>query len=45
MLAHGEHVKIAAENISGWTAQLRDQVTVVAGSGSLSEAKRIPVHV
>lgn len=39
MLAHGEHVKIAAENVSGWTAQLRDQLMVVAGSGSLSEAE------
>lgn len=39
MLVHGEHVKIAAENVSGWTAQLRDQLMVVAGSGSLSEAE------
>ncbi|NWG34580.1 MAG: protein kinase [Chloroflexi bacterium] len=39
MLAHGEHVMIAAENVNGWTAQLRDQLIAVAGSGSLSEAE------
>jgi serine/threonine protein kinase len=39
MLAHGEHVMIAVENVNGWTAQLRDQLIAVVGSGSLSEAE------
>jgi hypothetical protein len=29
MVIHGEHVQIAAENISQWTAQLSDQLTTI----------------
>lgn len=39
MLIHGEHVMIAAENVSGWTAQLRDQLIGVVEASSLSEAE------
>ncbi len=40
MLVHGEHVMIAAENVSGWAAQLRDQLIAVSGSGSLPQAEQ-----
>lgn len=39
MLMHGEHVKIAAENVSGWTPQLRDQLIAVLEAPSLAEAE------
>ncbi|NUQ84664.1 MAG: protein kinase [Anaerolineales bacterium] len=39
MMTHGEHVMIAAENVSGWTARLRDQLIGVIEASSLSEAE------
>lgn len=39
MLIHGDHVKIAADNVSGWTAQLRDQLIGIIEAPSLSEAE------
>jgi serine/threonine protein kinase len=29
MLTHGEHVKASAENVGGWTAELRDQLIAI----------------
>jgi tRNA A-37 threonylcarbamoyl transferase component Bud32 len=39
MLVHGEHVMIAATNVSEWTPQLRDQLIAVLEAPSLSEAE------
>ena len=39
MLVHGEHVKIAATNVSEWTPQLRDQLIAVIEAPSLAEAE------
>ena len=39
MLIHGEHVKIAATNVSEWMPRLRDQLIVVIESASLAEAE------
>jgi serine/threonine-protein kinase len=39
MLIHGEHVKIAATNVSEWTPLLRDQLIAVIEAPSLSEAE------
>jgi hypothetical protein len=39
MLVHGEHVKIAATNVSEWTPQLRDQLIAVIEAPSLEEAE------
>lgn len=39
MLVHGEHVKVAAENVSVWTPQLRDQLIVVIEASSPSDAE------
>jgi len=39
MLIHGEHVKIAATNVSEWTAQLRDQLIQIMEAPSLAEAE------
>lgn len=39
MLVHGEHVKIAAENIGEWTPQLRDVLTSILQSSSELEAE------
>jgi hypothetical protein len=41
MLTHGDHVKIAAENVSGWTPQLRDQLIAVIEAPSLAEAEGV----
>ncbi len=39
MLTHGEHVKIAATNISEWTPQLRDQLIAALAATSLTDAE------
>ena len=39
MLVHGEHVKIAATNLSFWTPLLRDQLIAVIESSSLTESE------
>jgi hypothetical protein len=39
MLTHGEHVKIAADNLSIWTPQLRDQLIAVLAATSLTDAE------
>ena len=39
MLTHGEHVKIAATNVSEWTPQLRDQLIAVLEATSLTDAE------
>ena len=39
MLRHGEHVKIAATNVSEWTPQLRDQLIAVIEAPSLTESE------
>ena len=39
MLIHGEHVKIAATNLSEWAPQLRDDLITVIQASSLSEAE------
>jgi serine/threonine protein kinase len=39
MLTHGEHVKIAATNLSGWTPQLRDQLIAILDATSLTDAE------
>jgi serine/threonine-protein kinase len=39
MLTHGEHVKIAADNLSVWTPQLRDQLIAVLAATSLTDAE------
>ena len=39
MLVHGEHVKIAATNLSEWTPQLRDQLLAVLAATSLTDAE------
>jgi hypothetical protein len=39
MLTHGEHVKIAADNLSLWTPQLRDQILAVLEATSLTDAE------
>jgi hypothetical protein len=39
MLIHGEHVKIAATNVSEWAPQLRDQLIAVIEAPSLAEAE------
>lgn len=39
MLTHGEHVTIAATNVSGWTAELRDQLIAVLEAPSLDQAE------
>jgi serine/threonine protein kinase len=39
MLIHGEHVKIAATNLSEWTPQLRDQLIAVLNTTSLTDAE------
>jgi tRNA A-37 threonylcarbamoyl transferase component Bud32 len=39
MLVHGEHVMIAATNVSEWTPQLRDQLIGVIEATSLAEAE------
>ena len=39
MLVHGEHVKIAATNLSEWTPQLRDQLIAVLAATSLTDAE------
>jgi hypothetical protein len=39
MLNHGEHVTIAATNVSGWTAELRDQLIAVIEAPSLDQAE------
>ncbi|MCK7480794.1 MAG: hypothetical protein M0C28_28935 [Candidatus Moduliflexus flocculans] len=39
MLLHGEHVKIAATNVSEWTPQLQDQLIAVIEAPSLEEAE------
>jgi hypothetical protein len=39
MLTHGEHVKIAAYNLSLWTPQLRDQILAVLEATSLTDAE------
>jgi hypothetical protein len=39
MLTHGEHVKIAATNLSGWTPELRDQLIAILDATSLTDAE------
>ena len=39
MLTHGEHVKMAADNISTWTPQLRDQLIAILEATSLTDAE------
>lgn len=39
MLVHGEHVMIAATNVSEWMPQLRDQLIAVLEAPSLAEAE------
>ncbi len=39
MLIHGEHVKIAATNVSEWTPQLRDQLIAIIEAPTLPEAE------
>jgi len=39
MLTHGEHVKIATDNLSLWTPQLRDQLIAVLEATSLTDAE------
>jgi serine/threonine protein kinase len=39
MLVHGEHVMIAATNVSEWTPLLRDQLIAVLEASSLTEAE------
>jgi len=39
MLIHGEHVKIAATNVSEWTPLLRDQLIAILEAPSLSGAE------
>jgi len=39
MITHGEHVKIAATNVSDWTPLLRDQLIEVIEAPSLAEAE------
>lgn len=39
MLTHGEHVKVAATNVSEWTPQLRDQLIAVLEAPFLAEAE------
>ncbi len=39
MLIHGEHVKIAATNVSEWTPQLRDQLITILAAQSLEESE------
>ena len=39
MLVHGEHVMIAATNVSEWTPQLRDQLIAALEAPSLAEAE------
>lgn len=39
MLVHGEHVMIAATNVSEWMPQLRDQLIGILEAPSLSEAE------
>lgn len=39
MLDHGEHVKVAATNVSEWTPLLRDQLIAVIEAPSLAEAE------
>jgi len=39
MITHGEHVMIAATNVSEWTPQLRDQLFAVLDATSLTDAE------
>jgi len=39
MLIHGEHVKIAANNLNDWTPQLRDQLITILNATSLTDAE------
>ena len=39
MVTHGEHVMIAATNLSEWTPQLRDQLIAVLNATSLTDAE------
>ena len=39
MLTHGDHVMIAATNVSEWTPQLRDQLFAVLEATSLTDAE------
>lgn len=39
MITHGEHVKIAATNVSDWTPQLRDQLIIILNSDALADSE------
>jgi len=39
MLIHGEHVKIAATNVSDWAPHLRDELIAAINAASLSDAE------